>query len=90
MRYLNGTFYKSVLGRRGSLLSIACCPQRRKQAWPTRAVKFIVPFGPGAGADIGARLFSEKLSQKWGQPVVVENKPGGDSIVAMQRVSVGQ
>jgi tripartite-type tricarboxylate transporter receptor subunit TctC len=54
------------------------------QGWPTRAVKFVVPFGPGAGADIGARLFAEKLQAKWGQPVVVENKPGGDGIVAIQ------
>jgi len=53
------------------------------QQWPTRAVKFIVPFGPGAGADIGGRLFAEKLSQRWGQPVVIENKPGGDSIIAI-------
>ena len=51
--------------------------------WPTRAVKFIVPFGPGAGADIGGRLFADKLSQRWGQPVVIENKPGGDSIIAI-------
>ena len=54
------------------------------QNWPTRAVKFIVPFGPGAGADIGARLFAEKLQAKWGQPVVIENKPGGDGIIAIQ------
>jgi len=54
------------------------------QNWPTRPVRLIVPFGPGAGADIGARLFAEKLTQKWGQAVVVENKPGGDSIVAIQ------
>src|SRR5262250_1220215 len=53
------------------------------QSWPTRSVKFIVPFGPGAGADIGARLFAEKLQAKWGQPVVIENRPGGDSIVAI-------
>jgi tripartite-type tricarboxylate transporter receptor subunit TctC len=55
----------------------------QSQNWPTRTVKFIVPFGPGAGADIGARLFAEKLTAKWGQPVVVENRPGGDSIVAI-------
>src|SRR6187401_2146421 len=54
------------------------------QNWPTRPVKFIVPFGPGAGADIGGRLFAEKLTQKWGQPVVIENRLGGDSIVAIQ------
>jgi tripartite-type tricarboxylate transporter receptor subunit TctC len=54
------------------------------QNWPTRTVKFIVPFGPGAGADIGARLFAERLQKIWNQPVVIENKPGGDSIVAIQ------
>jgi len=53
------------------------------QAWPTRTVKFIVPFGPGAGADIGGRLFAERLQKIWGQPVVIENRPGGDSIVAI-------
>jgi tripartite-type tricarboxylate transporter receptor subunit TctC len=55
----------------------------RAAAWPQRPVKFIVPFGPGAGADIGARVFAERLQALWGQPVVVENRPGGDSIVAI-------
>lgn len=54
------------------------------QSWPTRPVKFIIPFGPGAGADIGARLIQEKLSTRWGQPVVIENRPGGDSMIAIQ------
>jgi tripartite-type tricarboxylate transporter receptor subunit TctC len=53
------------------------------QSWPDRTVKFIVPFGPGAGADIGARLFAERLSTRWGKPVVVENRPGGDGFVAI-------
>src|SRR5437762_12115795 len=53
------------------------------QAWPTRSVKFIVPLGPGSGVDIGARVIADKLSQKWGKPVVVENKPGGDAILAI-------
>ncbi len=53
------------------------------QAWPTRPVRFIVSLGPGAGVDIVARMFADKLSAKWGQPVVVENKPGGDAIVAI-------
>ncbi len=52
-------------------------------AWPTRPVKFILTLGPGSGADIGARLFADRLAQRWGQPVVVENRPGGDGIVAI-------
>jgi tripartite-type tricarboxylate transporter receptor subunit TctC len=52
-------------------------------AWPQRPVKFLLPLGPGSGADIGARLISEKLSARWGQPVVVENRPGGDGFVAI-------
>jgi tripartite-type tricarboxylate transporter receptor subunit TctC len=51
--------------------------------WPQRTVRFILPLGPGSGVDIGARLIAEKLSVKWGKPVVVENKPGGDAIVAI-------
>ena len=54
------------------------------QTWPTRPVRFIIPFGPGAGADIGARLIQERLQKRWGQPVVIENRPGGDSIIAIQ------
>ena len=55
----------------------------RAAVWPQRPVKFIVPFGPGAGADIGARVFAERLQALWAKPVVVENRPGGDSIVAI-------
>jgi len=53
------------------------------QTWPQRTVRFIVPFGAGAGADIGARLFAERLSKQWNQPVVVENRPGADGVVAI-------
>jgi tripartite-type tricarboxylate transporter receptor subunit TctC len=51
--------------------------------WPQRPVKFIVTLGPGAGVDIGTRLLADRLSARWGQPVVVENRPGGDGIVAI-------
>jgi tripartite-type tricarboxylate transporter receptor subunit TctC len=53
------------------------------QSWPQRPVKLLLPLGPGSGADIGARLIAEKLSARWGQPVVVENRPGGDGFVAI-------
>ncbi len=52
-------------------------------AWPQRNVRFIIPFGPGSGADTSARMLSEPLQRKWGKPVVVENRPGGDAMVAI-------
>ena len=60
--------------------------QAQPQTWPQRPVRWIIPFGPGAGADIGARLIQERLQRKWGQPVVIDNRPGGDSIIAIQAV----
>jgi tripartite-type tricarboxylate transporter receptor subunit TctC len=60
-----------------------CALPLHAQTWPTRTVKLILPLGPGSGADIGARLLAEKLSARWGQPVVVENRPGGDGMVAI-------
>lgn len=58
-------------------------PSAAADAWPNRPVRFIITLGPGSGVDIGARLFADKLSAKWGQPVVVENRPGGDGMVAI-------
>jgi len=57
--------------------------QSRAQTWPQRTVKFILPLGPGSGVDIGARLFADRLAARWRQPVVVENRPGGDGIIAI-------
>ena len=51
--------------------------------YPTRTVTMIVPFPPGGGTDVGARLVAQKLSQKWGQSVVVENRGGAAGIVGM-------
>src|ERR1700754_1060297 len=54
-----------------------------EQNWPQRPVRFIVSLGPGSASDIGARLIADKLTAKWKQPVVVENRPGGDAVVAI-------
>ncbi len=61
----------------------AVCPSAHAQDWPTRTVKFLLPIGAGSGADVGARLIAERLSARWGQPVVIENRPGGDGFVAL-------
>jgi tripartite-type tricarboxylate transporter receptor subunit TctC len=68
----------------GFLLLLApLFPAAAQSSWPSRNVRFVVPLGPGSGADIGARLFADKLAARWGKPVVVENRPGGDGIVAI-------
>jgi tripartite-type tricarboxylate transporter receptor subunit TctC len=51
--------------------------------WPSRPVKLILPLGAGSGSDIAARLLADRLSKRWGQPVIVENRPGGDGVVAI-------
>jgi tripartite-type tricarboxylate transporter receptor subunit TctC len=56
------------------------------QTWPQRPVKFILPLGPGAGADISARLYADQLGKRWGRPVLVENRPGGDGVIAINAV----
>jgi tripartite-type tricarboxylate transporter receptor subunit TctC len=58
-------------------------PPAQAQSWPQRTVKFLLPLGPGSGVDIGARLLADRLAARWGQPVVVENRPGGDAVVAI-------
>jgi tripartite-type tricarboxylate transporter receptor subunit TctC len=60
-----------------------CIGPAAAQTYPQRAVKFILPFGPAAGVDITARLLGDKLSARWGKPIVVENRPGGDGLVAI-------
>ena len=68
------------------VLALCMAMTAHAQSWPQRPVKLILPLGPGSGADIGARLFAERLGQRWGQPVVVENRPGGDAVIALNAV----
>jgi len=53
------------------------------QTWPQRTVKFMVPLGAGSGTDVSARLLADHLTKRWGQPVVVENRPGADGIIGL-------
>ena len=55
-------------------------------SWPQRTVRFIVPLGAGSGVDLTARSIADKLAAKWGQTVVVENRPGGDAMLAITAV----
>ena len=53
------------------------------QTYPQRTVKFILPFGPASGTDITARLIADRLAARWGKAAVIENRPGGDGLVAI-------
>jgi len=57
--------------------------QAQAQSWPQRPVRFIIPLPPGSGSDLSARVIAERLAQKWGQPVLVENRQGADGIPAV-------
>ena len=56
-------------------------------AYPSRPITVIVPYAPGGLPDTVARVVGQKLGDKWGQPVVVENKPGGNGVVAAQALA---
>jgi len=55
--------------------------------WPDRAIRLIVPFPPGGGSDMSARVVGQKLSERLGQPVIVDNRPGAQSNIAMDLVA---
>jgi tripartite-type tricarboxylate transporter receptor subunit TctC len=63
--------------------TVLCAFPSNAETWPQRTVRFILPLPPGSSVDLAARLFAERLSARWGQPVVVENRPGGDGVVAI-------
>ena len=54
------------------------------ETFPSRPIKFVVPFGPGSGTDTSARYFARQLQELTGQPVVVENKPGANGFIAVK------
>ena len=70
-----------------TLLGLLAAPAANAQTYPTKSVRMIVPFPPGGATDIIARLLSQKLHEIWGQPVVLDYKPGGGTVIGTDAVA---
>jgi tripartite-type tricarboxylate transporter receptor subunit TctC len=72
-----------------SALAPAMLPRvaHAQQAWPNRVVKLVAPFPPGGGTDVVARILTNRLSEVWGQQVIVENKPGAGGNFGAEQVA---
>jgi tripartite-type tricarboxylate transporter receptor subunit TctC len=55
--------------------------------YPNRAIHIVVPFPAGGPADVASRLLGQKMSEDWGQPVIVDNRPGGNTVIGAQQVA---
>lgn len=57
------------------------------QSWPAKPIRFVVPYAPGGIADIAARVIGQKLSEAWGQQIIVDNRPGGSGTIGTAAVA---
>lgn len=76
-----------LLAATALLPALAAVPAAAADAWPTKAVRMVVPFAPGGSNDVIARHLSERLTKSLGQPVVVENRGGGGGTIGAQAVA---
>ncbi|WP_144139538.1 tripartite tricarboxylate transporter substrate binding protein [Paraburkholderia sp. BCC1884] len=71
----------------GLLVIVPAATVHAEPPYPTHAVHLVVPFPPGGGNDVLGRLFSQKLAMLWKQPVIVDNRPGGNTIIGAEVVA---
>jgi tripartite-type tricarboxylate transporter receptor subunit TctC len=79
-----------IIGRRTALAgmgaAVAAPAIARADVFPSNRVTLVVPFPPGASTDVTMRVMADKLTQMWGQPVIVDNKGGGNGLIAAEAV----
>ena len=91
MRRQNEGLIPAFAGMSGRVCCLhACCTcgcsLSPALAFPDRPVRIVVPYAPGGGNDALARVLAQKLEEQWGKPVVVENRSGGNTIIATEYV----
>ena len=69
-----------------ALISLAY-PATAQQAYPSKPIRFIVPYPPGGSTTPIAHLFGEKLTERWGQPVIIDNRPGANTVIGTEAVA---
>ena len=70
-----------------ALLAVAASPSLKAQAWPAKPVRIVIPYAPGGSADLLARLVSDKLTRRFGQQVVTENRAGAGGAIGSELVA---
>jgi tripartite-type tricarboxylate transporter receptor subunit TctC len=86
MKNQKNSFAPLAVAAMACLVSLLPAAQAIAQSFPSKTIKFVVPFPPGSGTDTSARYFGKKLSDLTGQPVIVENRPGGNGFIGVQAV----
>lgn len=67
--------------------AVVAAPAAMAQQWPTKPMRIVIPYQPGGIIDAAARIVAPKITEAWGQQVIIDNKPGGNAIIGMQFVA---
>lgn len=77
---------KKMISLAGLALALLT-PVAHADSYPSKPLRIVVPYAAGGGTDILARLFAQKMSDSWGQPVIVENRPGADGTIGTELIA---
>ena len=82
------TSRRSLFGGLGAAAFLAGPGHAQSSNWPTKPIRLVVPFTPAGATDLLARILADTAARSLGQPIIVENRPGGDSLIAVRAVAI--